>query len=223
MQFFASTQRNGSTLHFTFHKALFASLFIVALLLIPSAVARADSPPNLTQDIPWADTGGTFDIGAGIFDATFNGVEDTMAAFNNGRRQEEIQFGIAAGTLGTLDLPSQADWDMLSDDEKALHIANEERIDRAGMLPGVIGLPLQGLEPNIDAIAQSYAELLVSINGFDHNFDGSPPERIDRDPVIGVDPVNGDCHEFLTYSENLAAFWGTRSRSRPNESTHRFW
>jgi len=199
MRYVASAQCNGYPLH----KSLF--VFFIAVLSFTSVeVAQADSPPNLDMDIPWTDSGGAFDVLAGRFDATFDGVEDTISAFNHARRQEEIQLGLTSGQLGTFDLPSQALWNAFSDAEKALFIMNQERVDRAVMLPNVIGRPLEGLEENISRISQSYAQYLVDTDNFDHLADGiGPAGRIDNDTFLG------ECHEFLSRSENLSAFWSS--------------
>jgi len=218
-----SATKNHTSSQFSFHLfATFTSttfICIITILLFFSAeTAYADSPPNITIDIPWTDTGGVFDLSTQTFNATFNGVVDTMAAFNHARRQEEIQLGLTSGTLGTLDLPPQATWDQFTDDDKALFILNEERIDRAGMLPNVMGLPLENIELNIDNIAQNYAQVLVDNNDFSHTSDGRQPwQRIDDDPVLGP------CHEFLTRSENLAAFWGSTQTSLYIERSYYNW
>jgi len=200
MRYIASAQCNARSLHGKF--SFIKSLFIICLSLTTVEIALADSPPNLNADIFWLDSGGIFDVAEEKFDAAFNGVGDTMLAFNRARRQEEIALGLVNGSLGTMDLPSQTEWDSFSDGEKAFFIINQARISRAGMLPNIIGLPLEGLEENIGNISQSYAEFLVETNNFDHMADGiGPAGRIDNDIMLG------ECHEFLSRSENLSTFW----------------
>lgn len=185
-----------------------------SILILTSFSALADSPPNLPTSSPvnpaadnihWVDTGGEYnlDVNPPVFTASFNGVTDIEAAFNNARRQEEIKLGLAANTIGTLDLPAQAVWDAMSDNAKALYILNDERVDRAGMTAGVIGLPLQGVESHIDDIAENYGDILHDGDFTGHTHDGTPFERIARDPYIGDTPT---CHEFMARAENLAYF-----------------
>ncbi len=129
-----------------------------------------------------------------------------VAAFNNARRGEEQQLGLPAGALGNLSLPSQAEWNAFSDDQKALYLINAERTAWAGMKPGVIGLPLAGIEPNLDRIAQQYADYLVANNAKGHTADGrTPDKRIDDDATVAT------CHEFLSRVENIAYFFTGQS------------
>jgi len=189
-------------------KKLIKTSFIF-LSLIGGSSAWALSPPNINTDIKWTDTGGVSDYSTNTYNATFNGVIDIAAAYNHARRQEEIQLGIAANQLGNLDLPTQAVWEIMTDDAKALLILNEERQDRAGMQTGVVGLPLAGMESHIDTISKNYGDLLHDTDTTNHyqpsgdsNID-SPFKRIEQDADIGT--ATG-CHEFITRSENLAYF-----------------
>ncbi len=161
---------------------------IITALIATSTVARAESPPNLTSDINWS--------------AGTGGVADVEAAFDHGRRQEEIQLGLSVGVLGNLSLPSQSTWDTYSDDDKALYILNAERIARSGFPPAATGLPFQAIQVDVDNLAQTHAEYLVANNVFTHEdaANRTPFQRIDDDPVLGT------CHEFLARAENLAAF-----------------
>ncbi len=189
------------------------SLFSIALILTSFSV-WADSPPNLPTSSPvdkavdnihWVDTGGEYnlDVNPPVTNATFNGVVDIEAAFNNARRQEEIKLGLTSGTIGNLELPAQAVWDAMSDNAKALYILNDERVDRAGMITGVIGLPFEGIEAHIDDIAENYGDILHDGDFTGHNHDGSPFNRIANNPYIGDSPA---CHEFMARAENLAYF-----------------
>ena len=187
-------------------KKLIKKSFIVLSLSLASSV-WALSPPNISTDIHWTDTGGVFDVSNQIFAASFEGVIDIAAAYNNGRRQEEIQLGLTANTLGELNLPSQAGWDKMTDDAKGLWIINEERQDRAGMQIDVLGLPLAGIESHMDNISKNYGDLLHNADTTGHyqpsgnNNTDSPFIRINNDADIG-----GNCHEFIARGENLAYF-----------------
>ncbi len=167
------------------HTHHIAVLLLSTLAPLTPSTLLADSPPNLKNDINWRDSGGEYDSEKGIYNASFGGVDDVELAYNHARREEEKQLGLAAGALGNLDLPPQATWDGMSDDAKALYLVNAERTARAGMKPGVIGLPLAGIESHIDAISHAYGNRLHDYDLRGHYHDGTPSFRIERDPVIG--------------------------------------
>ena len=135
-------------------------------------------PPDPTADIPWG-------VGMG-------GVGDIQAAFDAARVAENTQLGTSIPPLASL--PSQAVWDGMSHEQKALWLINHERIDR-----GV--LPHTDVEANVTQVAQDYAQFLFDNDAFSHTADGgSPPMRLDANPAIGA------CKDFLEVSENLAVF-----------------
>ncbi len=158
---------------------------LMALGLI-SPITQALSPPNLQTNIP--------------HNATPITVSDVIVAFNTARRQEEIQLGLAVNTLGKLKLP--ATWDAMSDDAKALYLINAERTARANMYPGVIGLPLAGVESHVAAASKAYANLLIAQNQFGH-YAPSGNSTIDNPTKRIAAQVGANCMEFLTRSENL--------------------
>ena len=158
---------------------------LIALGLI-SPITQALSPPNLQTNIP--------------HNATPITVSDVIVAFNTARRQEEIQLGLAVNTLGKLKLP--ATWDAMSDDAKALYLINAERTARANSYPGVIGLPLAGVESHVDAASKAYADLLIAQNQFGH-YAPSGNSTIDNPTKRIAAQVGANCMEFLTRSENL--------------------
>ena len=157
-------------------------ILFVLVNLLPSynslaAPLAADYPTDPTADISWS-------VGT-------NGVADVQAAFNQARAVESGQLGIS---LPALTLPSQADWDALSDGEKSLWLINRERSDR-----GVD--PLEDVELNVTSVAQTYADFLLDNDAWGHTEDGRDPwERLDSNPAIQA------CHDFLGVSENLAVF-----------------
>ena len=74
------------------------------------------------------------------------------------------------------------------------------------MKPGVIGLPFQAVQTDVDNLAQYYADYLVDNDTSGHTADGRTAfERIDDDPALGP------CHEFLHRAENLGYFNTTAS------------
>ena len=137
----------------------------------------ASWPPDPTADIAWSP-------------AQYRNVGDIQAAFNNARIQENSQLNLS---IPLISLPSQAEWNAISEAQRALWLINRERIDRSVT-------PLTGLEANVTAVAQSYADFLLATNQFGHAADGHDPWwRMDQNPAIQA------CHEFLPIGENLAA------------------
>ena len=122
-----------------------------------------------------------------------NSVTDVQTRFNTARTNENSQLGTS---IPMMTLPSQTEWDNMTDAEKALWLINRERIDR-----GVD--PLHGLESNVIGVAQTYAQYLLDNDLFAHDADGNTPwQRLDNNPAIG------GCHDFLGVAENLAVLWG---------------
>lgn len=148
-----------------------------------------DIPPAPIQDIPVQETWPEELLLAW----QTGGVADIEAAFNLARQAENQQLGLS---LPMLQLPNQSEWDTLSDGEKALWLINRERIDRGVSL-------LQGVEENVTAVAQGFAEYLVATGQLGHDADGlSPHERLAQNARLG------DCHDPFTYrAENAILFW----------------
>lgn len=122
-----------------------------------------------------------------------NSIAAIQTRFNTARAHENSQLGTS---VPMMTLPSQQEWNNLTDTEKALWLINREREDR-----GVA--PLHGLESNVEGVAQYYAQYLLDNNVFGHYEDGNSPwERLDDNPAIGA------CYDFLNVSENLAVLWG---------------
>jgi uncharacterized protein YkwD len=167
-------------------------LLLILLLALQTGSAQAlpaDYPLDPTADIGWS--------------AGTAGVADIQAAFNNARTQENAQLGLS---LPMLSLPSQAEWDALSDNERALWLINAERVDRGVQ-------PLHGVESNVAGVAQYYADYLLDNDTWGHDADGNNPwERLDTNPTIQA------CHDFLSVAENLAVF-ATRLQHRPAGGT----
>lgn len=169
--------------------------------LLQPSTCYALSPPNPTADIPW--TAGTTELGS---------VESVEAAFTHARRQEEIQRNVAANALGKLELPAQAEWDALAAADKALMIANSERVARHGVRypkhGAVLGLPFEAVESHLNTLAQDYADYMVTHNYWDHGV----PANVSAAPFAGLDSfsrisghsvIGGDCRQFLPTAENL--------------------
>ena len=161
-------------------------LILSTLFLLTISILFAQSPTDLNSDISAS--------------AGFNTVTAIENSFNNARRQEEIQKGLTTNSIKNLDLPDQTTWDGYSDEQKMLFLLNDERTARAGINYGsgaVKGLPFQGVEAQIDGVANTYATLNYTSNRFDHNLNGSPWDRIDN--ALGT-----SCRTPISFAENLA-------------------
>ena len=152
----------------------------------PSDDYPADYPADPPVNIPWS--------------AGFNDITDVAAAFNSARGQEN---GLLNTFTKSMVAPSAATWAAMSEGERALWLVNDERTAR--------GLaPLQGLETNVNEVAQAYAEWLLANNLFAHDADGSNPKaRMDTKPAIAA------CHDFLAVDENLYSQGTTSSDGIP--------
>jgi uncharacterized protein YkwD len=151
-------------------------------------------PTDLTADIPWS--------------CGLSGRESIACAFNNARATENTQLGT---TLPVLTLPIQAEWDAMDEAEKALWLINQERSDR-----GID--PLEQIEANVTAVAQTYADYLLDNDAWGHYEDGrSPWDRLQDNPEIGA------CYDTLSVAENLAVFVSTGSIPLPVERSVYMW
>ncbi|PID48466.1 MAG: hypothetical protein CR991_11680 [Proteobacteria bacterium] len=183
-----------------------ASLSVPAFALSPPIIAPADDLSNTDYQIPWDANGD------GIAD-NFNSLTDSSvayieAAFTNAHRKEEAYFNLPTGTLGDLRLPAQSVWDTMSDDAKALYLINAERTARANMFPGVLGLPLAGVEASVDKMSEDYAIKLTELDQFGHYYDDTPYTRLNR-------YVGGNCYEFNNQAENLYALFSSGEIPHP--------
>lgn len=191
---------------------------LLALLLLPSSGGKVSAeplltPPNLASDINWTDIGGEWNP-PGTLNATFNGVVDIKAAFDNARTQENIQLAAQPYTpMPMLTMPTQGEWDAMTPGQKALYLIDRERAVRN--VP-----PMDGLEANVGFVAQWYADWLLANDAVGHSNDvdgdmvlEDPWDRLHDDPNIipGVlaPPAIIACHDFLPVGENLAYFWAS--------------
>ncbi len=123
------------------------------------------------SDIPWSGDSET--------------VDDIARVFNNAR-------GYDRTISQELFMPSQAVWDTMSIEQRALYLLNNERYYR--------GLkPFEGISSKVSAISQEYADLLYNSGTFGHNEDENPWDRLDRDSDIANNK------DFFSYAENLYA------------------
>ena len=119
-------------------------------------------------------------------------VDQIAAAFNNARANDST-------VTTNLQMPSQTEWDNMSESEKALYLINSERCAR-----GII--VYEGIEPQVvSSPAQTYAEYIsthrTEFEANPHQADGRTPwERLTQDTGVIVN-TNAD---FWGYAENIA-------------------
>jgi hypothetical protein len=116
-----------------------------------AALASANWPADPSGDFGW--------------NAGLAGTADIQSAFNQARTNENSQLGTS---LPALTLPAQAPWNGMSDGARAAWLINRERIDR-----GV--LPMQGEEPHVTGVAQSFAQYLFDHDAFVTRPTGATP------------------------------------------------
>jgi hypothetical protein len=92
-------------------------------------------------------------------------------------------------------MPSQAEWDLFSDSEKALYLINSERCARGIRV-------YEGIDTSVvTSPAQTYADYLKDNNVWGHQEDGRTPwQRLEEDAGVDV----GTNADFFSYAENLA-------------------
>ena len=119
-------------------------------------------------------------------------VDQIAAAFNNARANDST-------VTTNLQMPSQTEWDNMSESEKALYLINSERCAR-----GII--VYEGIEPQVvSSPAQTYADYIsthrTEFEANPHQADGRTPwERLTQDTGVIVN-TNAD---FWGYAENIA-------------------
>jgi hypothetical protein len=156
---------------------LLSAVLLAAIMSVP--LAEGAYPADPTADIAWLSSCG------------YTGVSSIHCAFNSARSAENSQLGTS---VPALTLPSQSTWNAMSDGEKVLWLVNHERSDR-----GVVSLT--DVETNVTGVAETYAHYLLDNDCWGHECDGRTPwQRLSDNPDIGA------CHDFLSVSENLAAF-----------------
>jgi uncharacterized protein YkwD len=170
---------------------------ILSVLLICYLSTFSQSPPNPSSDFSWNSSTTAISSSAAT-------ISDIQNAFNNGRRNEEIQKMLSANVLGNLILPSN--FLTLSKAQKVLFLLNAERNCRAGIdydgsggIPPVLGLSVDGVDMGLTTVAQNHADWLLTNNKFQHAGLGnsSPFDRIQAAYGLNM------CSEFLSSGENI--------------------
>ncbi len=197
------------------------SLAVLSILCIVAPYCQ--TPTTLNSPI-------AYDSDLNMFgnQSEYENVIGIRTAFNNARRREELQFCLPTNSIPNLQMPSQATWNNMNTDERFLYLANAERMSRSGLdyCQGdgpVKGIPFTGVEANIDNIAQTHAEYLISIQSRDAE---SQAENIDANPNIGGSGCTTDkltmpncCHSFLPWSVYRISFTSMETPSNPNTIT----
>lgn len=149
------------------------NLLSVLFFFIPFTT-YSQYPTDLITDVEW--------------NAGTSTLADIEQAFNNGRTQENTQLGIQ---LPMINLPTQQEWDVMSDDARALWLLNEERLAREV-------IQFSHAAEEVSSIASNYANYLGENDVFGHSEDGKTPwERLNADPMIAA------CNDGSAGAENL--------------------
>lgn len=128
---------------------------------------------------------------------TTNSVSVIQNMFNYGRNLENQQLKTVSGFVSVpgITMPTQQNWDLMSEKEQLFYLLNQERKDR-----GLKELEL--LFQPLSEISQYYSSLLLTNNLFGHTSDGKTSyQRMSS--VAGYNTSNID---YCPYSENLAVF-----------------
>lgn len=137
---------------------------------------------------------------------------DIERTFNNARRQEEIQLGLPTNAISNLNLPSDAVWDIMSEEAKMLYLLNDERTARTNINYGsgpVKGLPFTAVVQEVDDVSNAYAQSLFINDAFTHTLNGtSPSSRLGG-------AISNACTEFTSRSENLYVSVSTANTGFP--------
>ncbi len=184
------------------------------------------SPTNLTADINWDDDPGMAGEQTCYSPANSCTPAQVAAAFNNARLAEEADI-VTSGTITPMPVPTG-----LTGDDLSFFLANDDRTSRDGVVysnGAALGLPFEDGEANMDGISEWHKEDMLANDYWGHtdsNMNG-PFERIDNDPVIGLNGGGAgiSCHEEITRAENLAIFaiWGASSIAAVRERSQYNW
>ncbi|GAB3778740.1 hypothetical protein GCM10028818_28280 [Spirosoma horti] len=182
------------------HLISFASLLL--WLHLCSTGVHAQAPANLTTNVALTASVET-DFAPSAF---FSTTAQIVAAFNKGRRTEEIQLGLPVNSLGNLTLP--ANYATSSDNQRALYLINAERQARSGINYGagaVLGKPLEGVETALDNTAQVHSDYLLANNLFTHTGAGgtTSTQRIEATYPTNCLQRNGLGQYTMGRSENI--------------------
>ncbi len=162
---------------FQFYPAILAAIVATGVCTLPVITDDSGFKDSSPTPISWSAGG-----------ATVGSIEN---AFNIARAGDSTVNVL-------LELPSQATWDAMNDQEKALYLLNRERYDR-----GI--KPFEGYSADVTGVAQNYAQHLYDTSTFGHNEDGTPWERLNRVQSIA------DNQDFFAYAENLAITASTQA------------
>ena len=195
-------------------KIVFTALMFWLMFSAAIPRAYADTPPHLSTQFKWEPPHTT------IFWYQATTLADIEEAFNAARAFENQDLAgnpaVSYLPLPPLDIQSHFtldQWLAMSHSERALWLINEERTARDL-------LPLEGIDPNLNEVAQSYAQFMLDNDLRGHFADEDPIKRITRNENIGA-----TCLEFITKVEALSYFYvyGTPFIKFPVETSIYWW
>ena len=173
-------------------------LTILSLIFSVSLQAQVVSPPMFG-----ANSGGGWNVnGNRVTISDYNSVTALRTGINQLHRNEEAFFKLCPNSIADIYMPSQAVWDSWNPDKKALHIVNEERRARGGIIyPStgfgeprgpVNGYPYSGVPKVVDDSAEWWVDWLRNNNlGIQHCNDNAPANR--RCPSLRIKDFGGNC------------------------------
>lgn len=168
------------------------------MVMSANLMAQIASPPmyDTLSNGGWNVNGNVVTI------ADYNSVGDLRNGINELHRNEEAYFNLCPNSIANIYMPTQAVWNSWEADKKALHIVNEERRARGGVIypetgfyqPGgpVKGYPYSGVPKVVDEAAEWWVDWLVGQNrGIGHCADEAPADR--RCPDQRIKYFGGNC------------------------------
>jgi len=169
------------------------------LLLFACFTFYGQTPPSLHSFINYP-----IDFTTQLSDGSYPQitVSDIQDAFTLAHRAEESQFCLAINSITDWQMPSQSIWDNTPRNEKVLFLINKERTARAGLdycigQGPVLGLPLIGIEENINTLSQEFSDHLITFSAQVPTMDDTLRHMIDVEPELGcLQPAGNCCNEF---------------------------
>jgi len=173
---------------------------LILHLVLCAMVTLAQTPANLPDTILYDEDASTMGL-----QATYANIGVIADAYNNAKRIEEDSFGLAPNSITDIVFP--ATWSSYCIDSMVLFILNHERSARGGLDYGdgaCKGWTFEGIEFNMDTIAQSIADSCLAAGTLSFGTVPRASGLIDASSVLGGSTCNnnigarpGCCHEHL--------------------------
>ena len=179
-------------------------ILVVILILFWNFQSLSQDVPDLVDDIPPS--------------KGFTSIDAIETSFNNARRAEEIQLGLAPNTMPDLILPRQEVWDEFTPEMKMLFLINDEKLSRNGIsynpksqLNEKLLVPFQcyysGMHDALNIMSQSHAQDMLDNDFLGHvGTDGRDTEDRLKDITLFVDEISSLFAEnfyFFTSSDPI--------------------